>query len=230
MQTYNTVNDIKTEMEILYRNVTGKSSFTAGEADVVYSAIIDSYQMVLQEYGVANFRFQEVELTENTTTGTNYVDLDEYVYKVVSGSVRIPSRDTMLTLIDEVSIFQSDPRDDEVGLPLWYAYKGSDDPNIMRLRLYPTPNETFTIFLKVLKLPTDVITNFPTQLMAAIKNKAKALSCLGLGLTQLISAFDAAYDKSIKQIKDGYDNDGPKHISRSYIQPSYRSVEGRISN
>ena len=230
MRLYNSVNDIKTEMEILYRNITGKSSFTAGEADIVYGAIIDAYQIVLQEYGVANFRFQEQDIAVSTVAGQNYVDLDEYVYKVVSGSVRIPLKDTTLSLIDEIAIFQADPRDDETGEPTSYAYKNSSDPNVMRLRLYPTPNQVYVIHLQVLQFPTDTITNFPTQLMIAIKNKSKSLSCLGLGLVQLRPDFDHEYDKSIEQIKDGYAGDGPKHVSRSYMQVPGRSVEGRISS
>lgn len=229
MRLYNTVDDIKSEMEILYRNMTGKPSFTAGEADIVYSSIVDSYQIVLQEYGVANFRFQEQDIVVSTVPERNYVDLEEYVYKVVSGSVRIPAQDVTLSLIDEVAIYQHDPRDEERGEPTSYAYKNSGDPNVMRLRLYPTPAQVYVIHLKVLQLPTDIITNFPTQLMSAIKNKAKSLSCLGLGLPQLRAPFDSEYESSLAQIKDGYDNDGPKHISRSYIQVPRRSIEGRIS-
>lgn len=228
MRLYNTVNDISSEMEILYRNASGKPSFTAGEADIVNSAIIDSYQIVIQEYGVANFRFQEADIEVTTTAGTNYVDLDAYVYRVVSGSVRIPERDITLALIDEVSIFQTDPRAEETGEPTAYAFKNSGDPTVMRLRLYPIPDATYTIFLQVLKYPTDVITNFPPQLMAAIKNKAKSLSCLGLGLVQFMAAFDNQYEKSIEQIKDGYESDGPKHVSKSYIEIPRRSIEGRI--
>jgi hypothetical protein len=217
-------------MEILYKNLSGKPSLTAGEADIVYSAIVDAYQKVIQEYGVANFRFQVEDVTVDTTSGTNYVDLDEYVYKVVSGSVRIPAEDTNLALIDEVSIFQHDPRAELTDVPTSYAYKNSGDPNIMRLRLYPTPNAVFTIYLQVLKFPSDAMTNFPTELMAAIKNKAKSLSCLGLGLAQYQVAFDREYEKSIAQIKDGYSSDGPIHVKRSFIKIPHRSVESRIPN
>jgi len=229
MRLYNNVNDIKTEMEILYRNITGKPSFTAGEADIVYSSIIDSYQMVISEYGVSNFRFQEEDITATTVANQNYVDLDEYVYKVVSGSVRIPLRNVTLSLIDEVAIFQHDPGDDESGEPTSYAYKNSGSPNIMRLRLYPTPTTAYVIHLKVLKYPTDAITNFPADLMMAIKNKAKELSCLGLGLVQFMTRFEDKYEESIAKVKDGYNNDGPKHVSRSCIQIPRRSIEGRIS-
>ena len=230
MRLYNTVNDIKTEMEILYRNITGKPSLTAGEADIVYSAIVDAYQKAISEYGVANFRFQEQDITVDTTSGTNYVNLDEYVWRVIPGSVRIPAQHSSLSLIDEVAIFQSDPNDEESGVPTAYSYKNSTDPNIIRLRLHPTPNATFTIALKTLQYPTDAMTNFPTDLMSAIKNKAKSLSCLGLGLVQFKAAFDNEYEKSIEQIKDGYDGDGPKHVQKSYMLNTGRSIESRISD
>ena len=228
MRLYNTVNDITSEMEILYRNLTGKASFTAGEFDIVNSSIIDAYQFVIREYGVTNFRFQEQDVTVDTVTSQKYVDLDEFVYRVVSGSVRIPERDQVMSLIDEVSIFQNDPRDEQVGEPTMYAFKNSGDPNVMRLRLYPTPNQVFTIHLKVLKYPTDVITNFPTDLMSAIKFRAKSLSCLNLGIVQAKMGFDAEYEKTIAQLKDGYLEDGPIHVSRTYISVPVRSIEGRI--
>jgi len=230
MQLYNTVNDIKSEMEILYRNITGKPSFTAGEADVVYSSIIDAYLIVLMEYGIDNFKFNETDVSVTTTSGTNYVDLDEYIYKVVSGSVRIPENDQLLGLIDEIAIFQTDPDDEFTGVPYAYSYKNSTDPNIMRLRLYPTPDATYTIQLKAMQFPTDVITNFPVHLMSAIKNKAKSLSCLGLGLVQLKPSFDNEYESFLQKIQDGFESDTPKHVGRTFDYNHTGSIENRISD
>ena len=229
MRLYNTVNDIQNEMAILYRNLAGKDQFTAGEVDIVQSSIIDAYQIAIREYGITSFRFQEEDVTEATTSGTNYIDLDEYIYRVVPGSVRIPASGQQLGLIDEVAIFQRDPEAQETGEPTAYAYQNSGDPNVMRLRLYPTPDAAYTIYMKVLKYPTDVITNFPTDLMAAIKNKAKALSCLGLGVVQYKAGFDHEYEKAIAQLKDGYDFDGPKHVQRTHIVTPHRSIQSRIS-
>ncbi len=230
MRTYNTVNTIRSEMETLYRNITGKPSFTAGEADIVNSAIVDAYQKVITEYGVTDFRFHKQDVTATTTAGTNYVDLDEYIYRIVPGSVRIPAEHITLSLIDEVAIFQIDPNDEQTGPPRSYAYKNSTDPNIIRVRLWPTPDAAYSISLQVLQFPTDVITNFPTDLMSAIKNKAKALSCLGLGLAQYKLGFDSEYEQSIAQIKDGYEEDGPKHVQRSYYhRRNVTSLESRIS-
>ena len=42
--------------------------------------------------------------------------------------------------------------------------------------------------------------------------------------------FDRTYEVSIAQIKDGYDNNGPKHVSRTTIDVPRRSIEGRIPN
>ena len=230
MRLYNTVNSIRSEMETLYRNITGKHSLTAGEADIVNGAIVDAYQTVITEYGVTNFRFHNEDDTKTTTAGTNYVDLDEYVFRIVPGSVRIPAERTNLTLIDEVFIFQRDPNDEQTGVPRMYAYKNSTDPNIIRMRLWPTPDAAYVINLQGLQYPTDVITNFPTDLMIAIKNMAKSLSCLGLGLFQLQAGFDRVYEKAIAQIKDGYDNDGPKHVQKIVYPRQIRSLESRISD
>jgi hypothetical protein len=194
----------------------------------VYSSIIDAYQFALLEYGVDTFKFQEQSVTEDTTSGTNYIDLDEYIYKVVNGSVRIPSEDAPLGLIDESVIFQRDPDLSETGTPTHYAYMNSTDSNIIRLRLWPEPNATYTIYMNVLKYPEDTITEFPTYLMSAIKNKAKALSCLGLGMVHLEPAFNRAYEDIILKIKDGYNNTSARHVGRSYIPVFNPSIEGRI--
>lgn len=229
MQTYMTVNSIKTEMEALYRNLSGKAAFTAVECDIVYSAIIDAYQMAMLEYGVDTFTFIETDQTVTTTADQNYVNLDEYVFKVVNGSARIPAKSQLLGLIDEVSIFQADPNAESTGVPSQYAYMASGDPNIIRLRLYPTPNAEYTLNMKVLKYPPDVITNFPTWLQSAIKNKAKALSALGLGVAQLAPGFNEAYEEAIRKVKDGYRYDGPRHIGRSVRVSRPVSTESRIS-
>jgi len=230
MRLYSTVNDIQTETEVLYRNLTGKSSFTAGERDIVYGCIIDAFLIVLMEYGIDNFKFREVDIEEDTTSGTNYIDLDEYIYKIIPGSVRIPASNARLGVIDELEIFQTDPNDEASGEPYAYSYKSSTDPNIIRMRLYPTPNAAVTIALKALKMPTDLPTNFPVHLMNVIKTKAKALACLHLGVIQYKLAFDEEYKSSIIHIRNGFDDDQPKHINRTYRVPVTRSIESRIND
>ena len=135
----------------------------------------------------------------------------------------------LLVSVHNSAIDNIGPNDEHTGIPTAYAYKNSTDPNIIRMRLWPTPDAVYTISLQVLQFPTDVITNFPTDLMAAIKNKAKALSCLGLGLAQYKLGFDSEYEQSIAQIKDGYEDDGPKHVQKSYYSRPYQSLESRIS-
>lgn len=227
MRTYNTVNDILNETAVLHRNLTGKDQLTAGENDIVNSAIVDAYQMALLEYGVEDFKFHEEDVTADTTSGTNYINLDEYIFRIVPGSVRIPAEHQNLGLIDEEAIFLVDPKDEITGPPESYSYKNSGDPNIIRVRLWPIPDATYTINLKVLKFPTDAITNFPTHLMAAIKNKGKELSCAGLGLFGAMPAFKSLYEEQIKQIKETF-HDSPKHVGRTVVFPSGRSVESRI--
>lgn len=229
MRNYNTVNDIKTEIEILVRNMTGRNQLTAGETDVVYSAIVDAYQFVILEYGVSVFKFQETELEVNTVAGQNYVDLDAYIYRVITGTVKIPDLESILVLLDEEKIHMNDPGATQTGTPYMYAYIGSGDPDKIRLILWPTPDAAVTITMQVLKYPTDVITEFPAALMSAIKNQAKSLACLGLGLPQLQPGFDRAYEKIIAKLKDGFDGDSPKHVSKKSFNTTARSIESRIS-
>jgi hypothetical protein len=228
MRLYNTVNDILSETLQLYRNVTGRQTMTAVETDIVLSSVIDAYQLVLLEYGVATFTFHEQTFEIDTVPGQDFVDLEEFVFRVVTGTVRIIDRTTSLGLIDEEKIYQADPGADADGIPYAYAYTGSDDPNVMRLTLWPIPDQAYTLTMKVLKLPTDTITNFPTTLMSAIKNKAKELAVVSLGMPQLKGSFRALYEEVIAKIKDGYDGDGPRHVQRRQFTESYRSIEERI--
>ena len=230
MRLYNTVNGIQTEMETLYRNISGKPSFTAGERDIVYGAIIDAYLIVLNEYGLEDFHFEESDITADTTADTTYIDLDEYVFKIVPGSVRIPAENSTLTIIDEVAIFQNDPDASASGRPYCYSYKSSTDPNILRVRLYPTPDAVYTLNLQVMTYPTDAITNFPVVLMNVIKLKAKELACLNLGLLNLKSGFKAAYDEAIVNLRDGYDDERPRHVTRTFLSRPRGNIQSRISD
>jgi hypothetical protein len=228
MRLYNTVNDIVSEMQQLHRNITGRQTMTAVEVDIVRSSIVDAYQLVLLEYGVATFTFHEQTFEVDTVAGQDFIDLDEFVFRVITGTARIIDETVSLGLIDEETIYQSDPGAKAEGIPFAYAYTGSDDPNIVRLTLWPIPDKAYTITMKVLKLPTDVITNFPTTLMSAIKNKAKQLAVIGLGMPQHAGSFMGLYEEVIAKIKDGYDGDGPRHVQRRQFSEVYRSIEGRI--
>ena len=214
MQTQITVNEIKTELEALYRNVTGRKSLTAVEVDIVNASIIDAYQEVLLEYGVEGFKFHQVSDTVATVSGTNYVDLDEYCFRVVPGTVRIAAQQVVLGLIDEQAIYLADPELTVTGVPHSYAYAVSDDPNIVRLILYPCPDAAYTIAFKALKYPTDALTNFPIAVSSAIKYKAKGLACMQLGVGQLKPQFDDAYERIMAKVKDSYQEDTPRHVGR----------------
>jgi len=228
MRLYNTTNDIKTELEILYKNVTGRPNLTAIETDIIYSSIVDAMQYVLLEYGVETFKFQEQTIEVDTTSGTNYIDLDTYVYKVLAGTVRITAEDHILSVIDETQVYAVDPDLSETGLPDTYSFLNSGTLNVMRLLLYPTPDAVYTVTLNVLQYPEDELTEFPSNLMSAIKNKTKELAVLGLGMPQLQSGFRNAYEDIIAKIKDGYNDNSPKHIGRTYLVSNTRSIEGRI--
>lgn len=230
MRTYNTVNDIKSETEALFQSATGKRSLSASQMDIVYSSIVDSFQLVLMEYGVERFRFQEEDDTLTTTSGTAYVDLDEYVYHIKGGTVRIPSQNQMLSLIDERDIFRRDPNLEETGVPTHYYYDTSDDPNIIRMALWPTPDAAYSISLVTLKFPADTITEFPVVLNMAIKSKAKELACIGLGMASYSAQFRGIYEEAIAKVKDGYENDGPRHVGRRISAQAGRPIwsESRI--
>lgn len=215
MQVYSTINNIVTEMEALVKNVTGKFPLNAVDTDIVQGAIIDALQIVILEYGVETFKFLEQSATLTTVSGQGYVDLPAYALKVIHNTIRIPAEDSLLTLIDEQMVHAADPDLTETGKPTGYYYLNSGSPNTVRLGLWPLPDAVYTIETQVHQYPTDSITNFPSALNTAIKLKAKAMSCLGLGLLQYKPGFDDAYDDIMKQIKDSYQEDRPRHVMPS---------------
>ncbi len=227
MRTAITPNGIRVETEALYANVTGRKGFSAGEADIVVGSIIDAYQLVLLEYGVGDFVFHETSDTKTITAGTNYVDLDEYVFRVIPGTVRIASERITLSSISEASMLQSDPNLEVTGIPTGYIYGASDDPDIIRLTLWPNPDAAYTLSFNSLIYPADDINNFPIAVHGAIKNKSKELSCIGLGIPHVAGGFKVIYDEMIAKIKDSYAG-APTHIGRSIITGTSRGIESRI--
>ena len=66
--------------------------------------------------------------------------------------------------------------------------------------------------------------------MAAIKNKAKELSCLGLGLLGYMAGFKVAYEDIIVNLRDGYDDDQPIHVTRTFMSRPGENIQSRISD
>ena len=223
MRIYSTVRGIKTEVEALFKNLTGKYPLSAVENDIVYGAIVDAMQIVLLEYGIENFTFSEQEETLTTVSGQNYVDLSTYAFKVIAGTMRIESEKSLLSLIDEQGVYIADPDLSETGIPTGYYYVNSGSVNVVRLGLWPKPDAAYTIKCKVHQYPEDNLTNFPANLDTAIKLKSKAMACLGLGIISAKAGFDAAYEDIMKQVKDSYQEDTPKHVGVSlqlgYVPP-----------
>jgi hypothetical protein len=236
MSLYTTASSIKVELEATYKNLTGKPCFSAAEADIVNSSILDAIQEVMLEYGISDFQFIRDDITQDTISGQAYVDLTSGIFRVVSGSVRIPAYDQALSVSDEEAIFAADPDLSESGLPQTYTLMASDDPDVLRLRLWPAPDAVYTIYMTVMKIPTLSLTNnaavgianMPQMVQSAIKYKAKALACMQLGsMAALSGPLTMQYESIITKIKNGYRHDGPLHIQRISYGSSSRSIESR---
>lgn len=230
MRNQTTINEIESEFEALYRNVTGRGSLSAIEFDTVRASIIDAMQMVTLEYGIEPFRFHRIAQTTETTANQSYVDLLDHTYRVVSGTVRITSSDTFLSMIDEKAIFISDPDLSETGTPEFYAYGTNEsNPDSLRLSLWPIPDNSYTLSLDTLRYPEEDLDSFPAALGFAIKLKAKSLSCSSLGLSANANNFEAHYSEVINKIKDGYSTETPKHVGRRIAIHRDRFGERRLS-
>jgi hypothetical protein len=229
MRITSTINDIVTEVQALYKNLTGRTPLSAIEGDIVQQSIIDALQIVLLEYGVDTFKFHESATTVNTVAAQAYIDLPANAYKVVNGSVRIAASGSLLSLMDETTIFQTDPEATTTGRPTHYAYTAASNINLVRLALWPIPDTVYTITMLVLSYPADTLASFPAALQSAIKFKAKSLSCLGLGIVSVKIGFDQEYESLMAKLKDGYEFEGPRHVGRSISISAGRTPEERIS-
>ena len=237
MELYTTANSIVTEMEAAYRNVTGKAGFSAGDIDIVNSSIMDAMQIVMLEYGLEDFKFYRKDISVDTVADTAYIDIEQFAFRVCPGTVRIPDKDKMLSLVDEESVFAVDPDLSQTGEPESYMYMAPSDIDTIRLRLWPTPDAVYTLKMSVMVPPTFAIENgransfdaFPAIVQSAIKYKAKALAAIQLGtLAALAGSMDAAYNEIITKIKGGYRHNGPLSISMCQYNRPHRGIQSRL--
>ncbi len=222
-----TVTQVKTKIEVLVRRL-GATTLTYDERQIISDAINEAMQEICVDRGISRWRFLQTADTEDTTAGTAYVDLDENIFNVISGTVRIAADNTVLDAASIEYIYSTDPDQDEQNRPQYYAFHASDDAETIRLIFKPIPDAVYTIsFIAESIIDEDGISSFPSWMHSAIIDLATSIALRRLGIGDP-SFYEAQYRKKKQNAKASQGHDGPMHINRvNYLPPDY-PLESRL--
>jgi hypothetical protein len=221
--------EIISRIETILRRLTGQESCTHQEklliADAFNAALID----MCMDRGISRWRFIQSDETEDTTSGTAYIDLNANVFNVVSGTVRIEAENATLQAKSLEAIYSGDPGIEATGRPIYYALDSTTDAETMRLRLWPEPDATYTIAYVGESIPDeDSISSFPSWTHACLKDKATANALRDLGLLDQSRIFEASYETRKQNAKANEGHDGPRYINRIGQVSRHRSAHDRL--
>jgi len=184
-------------------------------------------QDVCLDRGVSSWRFLQANETENTTASTAYVDLKEYVFNIITGTVRIESEDRTLEPASLEYIYSTDPNRDEENVPEHYALDSSSDPEIIRLALKPIPDGVYTIsFVAETIIEEDGISSFPAWMHGAIIDLATSIALRRLGLGEP-DFYEQKYNKRKQNAKESQGLDCPQYVNRVNFEPPDIPLQSR---
>jgi hypothetical protein len=207
--------EIQNNIETLVRRLSGQENLSYQERQSTSDAINAAMMDICLDYGISRWRFMQSDVTATTTASTSYVDLDENVFNVISGTVRIESEDRTLSAWDLEAIYQADPEGDETGVPQRYALDSSGTANTMRMQFWPIPNAAYTVsFVAETIMDEDSVSSFPSWLHAALKDRATQLALRDLGFFQQSMIYAASYQERLKMAKASQGSDAPMAIRR----------------
>jgi hypothetical protein len=229
-----TKQEIVDRIETLLRNLLGRESPTYQERKTIDDAINAAIVDLCLDSGISNWRFLLTDDTEVTTADTAYVDLDENIYNVVSGTVRIEAENATLEPMSLEYNYTTDPDQNDTGQPQFYALESSGDAETMRMVLKPIPNAAYTIAFVGESIPDeDSISTLPAWMHSCLKDKAILNALRDLGLSDrfpgTIANFTASYEKRKQDNKSSQGHDIPIHINRPYRVPRFsRGIQSRL--
>ena len=181
-------------------------------SDAINAAMVD----ICMDYGISRWRFLQAADTEDTTAGTSYVDLDENIFNIISGTVRIAAENVTLSVWDLEAIYQVDPDADQTGVPKMYALDSSGTAGIIRMQLWPIPNNIYTVaFVAEKIMDEDSVSSFPPWLHTALKDRSMQLALRDLGFFQEAVVYGFSYQERLKMAKDSQGTDAPMVIGRA---------------
>ena len=200
---------------VLYRNTTGRENPSLREKQLMDQAVNEALQKISwHKYG-SRLRFLETDISVTTTSGTDYVDLDVDTLYIISGTVIMDAEDRILMEATPEIKQRWDAGTDFSGRPEWYGFEASSSgANYIRMKLWPTPDDTYTITMKGNKIISeDGITEIPNYMHGPLLDMATyiAMKRIGFGNPGL---YKSEAEEAIQDISSQEASDGPIHIPR----------------
>jgi len=223
-----TKQELVDRIETLHRRLSGRESPTYQERKLIDDAINAAMHDICLDRGISRWRFIQADDTEATTADTAYVDLDENIFNVINGTVRIESESQVLSPMSLEYNYSSDPDQSDTGVPQYYCFDSSDDVEVMRMRLKPIPDAAYTISFVSESIPDeDSIASFPAWTHACLKDKATENALRDLGFFNEAMPFKQSYEKRKQNNKESQGHDTPIHINRVGAQQK-RGLQSRL--
>lgn len=225
-----TKNRITDQVEALAVRLTGKPALSYLQAQIVSDAFNNAVIDLCTEYGLAQWRFQNAEITLEAVSGTEHVNLPAGTLNVITGTVRIPSEDIVLNPAPIEFIRGLDPECTETGLPLIYSVQATADPDIDKLVLSPIPDSNYTICCTVTQvIEQDDIASIPAVFHGALQDKTTSNALRGLGFLNEAIGFEQSYNRRIAKLKvHQFQSDAPMHIQRAGEFNITRGLQSRL--
>jgi hypothetical protein len=224
-----TKSEITDGIEVLIRRLSGRETLTYLEKKILDNALNAAMQDLCLDRGISRWRFIQTSDTEDTTANTAYIDLDENIFNVINGTVRIEAENITLSPMSLEYNYSSDPDQNDTGMPQLYCLDSSGDAETMRMRLKPTPDAVFTISFVGESVPDkDSISSFPAWTHACLKDKATENALRDLGFFNESVPFARSYEKRKQDNKASQGTDTPIHINRVGYVSSGRGIQSRL--
>lgn len=227
-----TKQEIVDGIENLLRRLTGKESPSYQDRKTIDNAFNAALTDLCMDKGISHWRFLQAADTEDTVAATAYVDLDENIFNVISGTVRIEADNVTLSPMSIEYNYSQDPDQNDTGRPELYALSSSTDAETMRMILKPIPDAVYTISFMGESVPDeDSISSFPVWTHACLKDKATINALIDLGMADraaiTIAALVDSYEKRKQNNKASQGHDIPRHINRPFSVHHGGSLESR---
>ena len=219
---------IRSSIISLARRLGSNEVLTYQERLDVDSAINMAMYEIIMDVGVQGWRFLEDDYTASLTSGTNYVDIDAEIIRIIPGTVRIASANQMLSQSDSALQIAFDINQSVTGLPQFYDLARSDDPDTIRLILQPTPSDSVTLnFRAETMVAENGATSFPAWLHPALLLKSKYNALRDLGMMQYIEVYDRDFEKMMQKVRSSSEVERPLAIPRvRYVTTT--NIQSRI--
>lgn len=223
-----TYDKILNSISFLYQRASAKEQVSFQERQIIGDAVNEALVQVLVSRGVDRWNFNLSHQTATLTGGSREVTLPQGTLSVLSGTVRIPSEKITLYPTNLECVLGSDPSNEVDGIPIFYAFDSTTDPNNPKLLVAPVPNRDFDLSFSVERLTDkDATSSFPVYLHGPVTDLATAIAMRRLGFGNP-SLYEAAYRDGEMNANNKLGDDGPMHIQKANLTPPQPGIQHRI--